>query len=102
MRSSVRRSGQTSSEHMLVISVIVVAAVAAAYTFLPDFQSGVASLGSDVSSILATHQMAGVGGSGAGSGSGPQVAAAEGDTVKAPPVGYDGTGADAGSGLDAG
>lgn len=44
--------GQTATEYMLVISVIVVAVVAAGYLFVPEFQKGVAQLGQDVSVIL--------------------------------------------------
>ncbi len=37
---------------MLIISVVVIAIVAAAYVYLPQFQQGVASLANDVSTIL--------------------------------------------------
>ena len=47
-------NGQTATEYMLVISVIVVAVVAAGYLFVPEFQKGVAQLGQDVSVILDT------------------------------------------------
>ncbi len=49
-----RTPGQTATEYMLIISVIVIAVVAAAYVFLPMFQSGVQELSSDVSTILDT------------------------------------------------
>src|SRR2546422_11043148 len=44
--------GQTATEYMLLISVIVVAVVAAAYLFVPTFQQGVQKLAEDVSTIL--------------------------------------------------
>jgi Flp pilus assembly pilin Flp len=45
-------AGQTATEYMLIISVIVIAVVAAAYVFVPSFQTGVSKLASDVSTIL--------------------------------------------------
>ncbi len=45
-------SGQTATEYMLIISVIVIAVVAAAYVFVPTFQDGVSALATDVSTIL--------------------------------------------------
>ena len=45
-------SGQTATEYMLIISVIVVAVVAAAYMFVPTFRAGVEELAKDVSTIL--------------------------------------------------
>ena len=39
------RSGQSTVEYMLLISVVVIAIVAAAYVFLDPFQSGVEELG---------------------------------------------------------
>lgn len=44
--------GQTATEYMLIVSVIVIAVVAAAYVFVPQFQKGVKELSNDVSSIL--------------------------------------------------
>jgi Flp pilus assembly pilin Flp len=44
--------GQATVEYMLLISVIVIAIVAAAYVFITPFQQGVAKLAQDVSSIL--------------------------------------------------
>ncbi|MCB9758317.1 MAG: hypothetical protein H6739_00615 [Alphaproteobacteria bacterium] len=44
--------GQSTVEYMLLISVIIIAVVAAAYIFMPDFQKGVQALAKDVSSIL--------------------------------------------------
>ena len=46
--------GQTATEYMLLISVIVIAVVAAAYIFVPTFQAGVSALSVDVSTILDT------------------------------------------------
>ena len=44
--------GQTATEYMLIISVIVVAVVAAAYVFIEPFQKGVENLANDVKTIL--------------------------------------------------
>lgn len=44
--------GQTATEYMLIISVIVVAVVAAAYLFLQPFRKGVNQLANDVKTIL--------------------------------------------------
>ena len=41
-------SGQTGTEYMLVISVIVIAVVGAAYGFVPSFRAGVEGLAFDV------------------------------------------------------
>ena len=46
---------------MLVISVVVVAVVAAGLTFVPGFKSGVNDLATDVKRILATGTIGGVG-----------------------------------------
>ncbi len=53
--------GQTATEYMLVISVVVVAVVAAAYAFVPNFRAGVWSLAADVETILGGGQIGGVG-----------------------------------------
>lgn len=45
-------AGQTATEYMLIVSVVVIAVVAAAYQFIPAFKQGVASLAIDVSTIL--------------------------------------------------
>jgi Flp pilus assembly pilin Flp len=45
-------SGQTATEYMLIVSVIVVAVVAAAYLFIDPFRAGVQELAADVSTIL--------------------------------------------------
>lgn len=44
--------GQTATEYMLIVSVIVVAVVAAAYVFIEPFQKGVNNLANDVKTIL--------------------------------------------------
>lgn len=53
-------SGQTATEYMLVISVVVIGVSSAAYSFVPLMQSGVNDLGQDVSRILRTHEIKGV------------------------------------------
>ena len=56
---------------MMLISVIVIAIVAAAYVFIPTFQSGVQELANDVSFSLSTgHTVGGPGGAGGGGGGG--------------------------------
>jgi Flp pilus assembly pilin Flp len=54
-------SGQSTVEYMLLISVIVIAIVAAAYIFIPTFQQGVLALAEDVKSILDTGKIGSVG-----------------------------------------
>ncbi len=44
--------GQSTVEYMLLISVIVIAIVAAGYAFVPKMQAGVEDLAGDVSKIL--------------------------------------------------
>ena len=44
--------GQSTVEYMLLISVIVIAIVAAAYVFIDPFKQGVQDLGRDVKKIL--------------------------------------------------
>ncbi|MEC7240688.1 MAG: hypothetical protein VXW32_05585 [Myxococcota bacterium] len=53
--------GQSTVEYMLLISVVVIAIVAAAYVFLEPFQSGVSELGEDVKGGLNSGQIAGAG-----------------------------------------
>jgi Flp pilus assembly pilin Flp len=53
--------GQSTVEYMLLISVIVIAIVAAAYIFFPTFQQGVQELAKDVSSILDSGKIGQVG-----------------------------------------
>ena len=45
-------SGQSATEYMLIVSVVVIAVVAGAYSFVPTFQQGVSDLARDVSTIL--------------------------------------------------
>ena len=47
-----KTAGQTGTEYMLLISVVVIAVVAAAYTYIPEFQAGVTELGTKVMTIL--------------------------------------------------
>ena len=47
-----RRRGVTTTEYMMLLSVLVVSIVAAAFIFVPAFKDGVLSLSSDVSAIL--------------------------------------------------
>lgn len=56
-----RQSGQTATEYMLVISVIVVSVVGSSYAFVPRFQQGVNHLGGNVRDILSTGSFAGLG-----------------------------------------
>jgi Flp pilus assembly pilin Flp len=56
------RSGQSTVEYMLLISVVVIAIVAAAYVFLDPFQSGVSELGNEVSNALNTGNIRDAGG----------------------------------------
>ena len=49
--------GQSTVEYMLLISVIVIAIVAAAYVFVDPFKKGVEDLAKDVSKILATGKI---------------------------------------------
>jgi hypothetical protein len=69
-----RSRGQTATEYMLIISVVVIAVVAAAYKFVPLFQQGVEKLGADVKDILSTGQIDRGGGAGMGSGSTARIA----------------------------
>ena len=68
------RSGQTTTEYMILISVIVIAVVAAAYVFIPSFKEGVRALGDDVSIGLESGDLRPdqAGGGGGGGGGGPQ------------------------------
>ncbi len=49
--------GQSTVEYMLLISVIVIAIVAAAYVFIEPFQKGVEDLANDVRKILSTGKI---------------------------------------------
>lgn len=70
---AIRNQGQTATEYMLIISVVVIAIVAAAYEFVPLFKEGVIDLGNDVKQMLSNGGARG-GGSGMGSGSSARVA----------------------------
>lgn len=50
-------SGQTATEYMLVISVVAIATVGSAYTFVPRFETGVNELGQDIYRALDTGQL---------------------------------------------
>ncbi len=56
-----RRGGQSTVEYMLLISVIVIAIVAAAYIFVPIFQEGVDALALDIKDILSSGEVIGTG-----------------------------------------
>jgi len=60
-RLMMEEEGQTATEYMLIISVIVVAVVAAAYVFIEPFQKGVNDLANDVKSILSGGVVNGAG-----------------------------------------
>jgi hypothetical protein len=64
--------GQTGTEYMLVVSVIVIAVVAAAYVFVPRFGEGVTKLGADVKDILSNGDVGGVGRGGGNAVNGAQ------------------------------
>jgi Flp pilus assembly pilin Flp len=50
-------SGQSTVEYMLLISVIVIALVAAAYVFVDPFKQGVQDLANDVRKMLSTGKI---------------------------------------------
>lgn len=56
-----RLIGQTGTEYMLVISVVTIAVVGAAYAFVEPFSQGVNDLGNDVKEILGGESIGGVG-----------------------------------------
>ena len=53
--------GQSTVEYMLLISVIVIAIVAAAYVFIDPFKQGVQDLANDVKRILSDGKIGRVG-----------------------------------------
>ena len=53
--------GQSTVEYMLLISVIVIAIVAAAYVFIEPFRQGVLDLGKDIKKILSDGKIGRVG-----------------------------------------
>jgi hypothetical protein len=55
------RSGQSGTEYMMLISVVVIGVTYAAYTFIQPFENGVEDLGNDVKEILSTGSIGGVG-----------------------------------------
>lgn len=61
MRCACRERGQTSTEYMLLVSVIVIAVIAAAYAFVEPFRGGVGALAADASRILSTGSVGPVG-----------------------------------------
>ena len=54
-------TGQSTVEYMLLISVIVIAIVAAAYVFIDPFKQGVENLANDVKKILSDGKIGRVG-----------------------------------------
>ena len=57
----VEEEGQSTVEYMLLISVIVIAIVAAAYVFIQPFKDGVLNLANDVKRILSDVKIGRVG-----------------------------------------
>jgi Flp pilus assembly pilin Flp len=53
--------GQSTVEYMLLISVIVIAIVAAAYVFIEPFREGVLDLAKDIKKILSDGKIGRVG-----------------------------------------
>jgi len=57
------RRAQSTTEYMLLISVVVIAIVAGSYIFIDEFQKGVDNLANDISYYLSTgHTVGGPGG----------------------------------------
>lgn len=62
IRSLIRdEGGQSTVEYMLLISVIVIAIVAAAYVFIEPFKQGIQDLGEDVKKILSDGKIGRIG-----------------------------------------
>ena len=57
-KSSILRNqkGQSATEYMLLIAVIVIGLVAAASRIIPKFQEGVNGLGENITETLKTNQ----------------------------------------------
>ncbi len=55
------RRAQSTVEWMLLVAVLVVGLVVAAYTFVPGFQRGVGELGTDMSRLFAQAESDGSG-----------------------------------------
>ena len=72
---------------MLVVSVIVIAVVAAAYVFVPSFGQGVEKLGQDVRQILSMGDIGGVGRGGGSSMGNTSTANSEGNVGGPSPSG---------------
>lgn len=53
-----RRRGQSTVEWALVVAVLVVAVVAAAYVFVPGFQSAMDDAGGALSTLYASGDLA--------------------------------------------
>ncbi len=53
--------GQSTVEYMLLISVIVIAIVAASYVFIDPFKAGVQNLAEDIKKILSDGKIGRVG-----------------------------------------
>ena len=53
--------GQSTVEYMLLISVIVIAIVAAAYVFIEPFKQGVLDLAKDIKKILSEGKIGRIG-----------------------------------------
>lgn len=54
-------AGQTATEYMLILSVVVIAIVAGAYEFSPTFQTGTQGLAQDVAQIATTGMIGDIG-----------------------------------------
>ena len=65
------RHGQSTVEYMMLISVIVIAIVAASYVFVPIFKGGVEDLAGDVEFSISTGHTVGNRGGGGGGGGRP-------------------------------
>lgn len=50
-----RQSGQTATEYMLIVAVVVLALVAAASQLIPKFQTGVTTLGGNIQQQLGNN-----------------------------------------------
>ena len=46
--------GQSTVEYLLVISVVVIALIAAGYSFLPSFKSGYKAMSNDTKTVIAS------------------------------------------------
>lgn len=55
------RRGQATTEYFMVIAVIVIAVVAAAWLFLPGFSEGADGLGADMKRVLQAGRQDGSG-----------------------------------------